>query len=71
MNMQEALDKMKANPGMKMWKPRHYRDWEYNYYDDKSNNYFTETGEEWDIGLSKLTDGYEGYEDYKEGKRVK
>jgi hypothetical protein len=69
MSINEALKRMKENPGLKMWQPHHYRDWEYNYYDEVSDKYLIETGEVWNIQLSRSCEELEGYEDYNEGKR--
>ena len=51
-SLDEALVRMKENPGLKMTMPNHYRSWQYNYYDAKKKEYLTEDGAIWDIALS-------------------
>ena len=64
MTIDEAIKRMKENPGLKMTMPDHYRSWEYNYFD--GNCLVTESGEVWDTGLSRRCNELDGYEDFKE-----
>jgi hypothetical protein len=64
MTIDEAIDRMKAKPGLKMCMPNHYHDNEYNYYDAKKKMFLTETGEEWHIDWSLSYNELDGYEDY-------
>jgi hypothetical protein len=68
MDIEAAQKRMKENPGLKMTMPQHYRYFQYNYFDEKSQKFLTETGEVWDIQLSKYYNEYDGYEDFKETK---
>jgi hypothetical protein len=61
--IEEAIERMKATPGLKMTMPQHYRSFEYNYYDEKSGKFLTERGEEWDIRLSRHYNELTGYAD--------
>lgn len=65
MNIEKALERMKANPSLKMTMPHHYRSYEYNYFDEKSGKFLLENGQEWDIALSRQCNEIDGWEDYK------
>lgn len=63
MTINEAIDRMKANPMLKMTMPRHYKSHEYNYWD--GNDFFTESGTVWNITLSRQCNEIDGWEDYR------
>ena len=69
MTLGEVLTFMKENPNVKIWMPKHYRDWEYNYYDKKTNRYLTDSGKEWDIDLSIHYNEIDNYALYNNGER--
>ena len=70
MTIDEAIKRMKDNPGLKMTMPDHYRSWQYNYFDEKSKCLVTESGEIWDTGLSRYYNELDGYDDFKERKSI-
>lgn len=45
MTIEQALSRMKENPGLKMCMPHHYKSWQYNYYDAEKQQFCIETGE--------------------------
>jgi hypothetical protein len=68
MSIDQAIYHMGENRGLKMTMANHWRSREYVFCD--SNGVFvTETGEVWDIGLSRAYNEIDGYSDWRDASK--
>lgn len=65
LTIDQALERMKQFPGLRMYMAGHYRSWEYNYWDEETKRFLTENGSVWDINASRQCNELTGYRDWE------